>query len=248
MSSSTIARTATTPAAKGTCFMVTLETDGLSPGSHIRSISACVMDKDRIHDAVHQFDQLVGGSQTDKPRARTAKRVPITLAINRFHQWVVGYPSPHFFWCCGSHVYYAIYAETCQSLGIQTPFQYYNVRDTRTAMEVRGIDHAKAKALIPDEVKKVLVIGCPVSDCIKQTYRSGVFEDNSAVMFKSVSCTTANIRSTVCMICRWVLFVPLVLMVANIVLRIILNEATNAFEFILPVVIVLFIELFGLLE
>lgn len=88
-----------------------------------------------------------------------------------FHEWAARYPAPRRFWACGPHFDYSIYAEACRLTDVtQDVFEYWAVRDTRTALDVAGVSKKDAAATIPSDVRKKLVKHHALSDCIEQTY------------------------------------------------------------------------------
>lgn len=172
-------------------IMVDLETLGLRPGAVILSIGACVMDEKRMHDKQHQFDQNVSrSSQTERGgfhvlketqdwwetrpeaarNALLANQLSIRKAIDKFHAWAERYPEPRFFWCAGPHFDYALYAEACRLCDMKPLFEYWAVRDVRTAKDLVRMSKEDAKLAVPLAVRARLVKHHALSDCIQQTY------------------------------------------------------------------------------
>ena len=172
-------------------IMVDLETLGLRPGAVIRSIGACHMDPKRMHDKKHQFDQNVTRtSQTERAgfhvfpdtvewwdqqseAARNAllvNPVHIRKALEKFHAWAEQYPEPRFFWCAGPHFDYALYAEACRLCDMKPLFEFWAVRDVRTAKDLVRMSKEDAKLAVPLSVREKLVKHHALSDCIQQTY------------------------------------------------------------------------------
>lgn len=172
-------------------IMVDLETLGLRPGAVILSIGACVMDEKRMHDKQHQFDQNVSrSSQTERGgfhvlketqdwwetqpeaarNALIANQLSIRKAIDKFHAWAERYPEPRFFWCAGPHFDYALYAEACRLCDMKPLFEFWAVRDVRTAKDLVRMSKEDAKLAVPLAVRARLVKHHALSDCIQQTY------------------------------------------------------------------------------
>jgi DNA polymerase III epsilon subunit-like protein len=176
------------PKTPPTEIMVDLETLGVRPGCAIIAIAACVMDKKRMGDPAHQFYQNVKpltdrGFHSDpttiawweKQDAKARDilehdQIPISSALAAFHVWAEKYPEPRRFWACGPHFDFSIYAEACRLVDVTPAFKFYDVRDTRTALDMAGISKKDADEMIPDDVRKTIVPHHALSDCIQQTY------------------------------------------------------------------------------
>ena len=171
--------------------MFDLETLGLRPGAVIISIGACIMSEKDMHDKEHQFDQNVtresqpesGGfhvlqstvdwwaEQSEKARnALVDNQVSIQDAIEKFHAWAAKYPEPRALWCAGPHFDYALYAETCRLCDIKPLFEFWMVRDVRTAKDMAYMRKEDTKLAVPPRVRETLVDHHALSDCIRQTY------------------------------------------------------------------------------
>ena len=119
----------------------------------------------------HEYASCQWEKQSEAARnALLVNPVHIRKAINAFHAWAERYPEPRFFWCTGPHFDYALYAEACRLCNIKPLFEFWAVRDVRTAKDLVRMSKEDAKLAAPLAVREKLVDHHALSDCIKQTY------------------------------------------------------------------------------
>jgi hypothetical protein len=79
-------------------------------------------------------------------------RLPLKLVLSDFNIWFNQEPKPDLVWCQGLNFDIPILSEAYSRCGINTPWKYYNVRDTRTLYDiadfkdtVKNTDHISLK-------------------------------------------------------------------------------------------------------
>lgn len=153
-----------------THVMVDLETWGITPGSDLRSIGACVFDPETGHvaerNSVGTFYQAVDNSEMDfwnrrkYPLRRDPKTVqwwndqsaeaqaafasPVDLldGLRLFSEWFATVRGTHI-WAHGSHFDVPILEAAYGAVYLSAPWHYRAPRDTRTCFDLAGIkDHS----------------------------------------------------------------------------------------------------------
>jgi hypothetical protein len=138
--------------------MLDLETWGTVPGVAIRSVGAAVFDPhgeghgETFYRNIIDRTCWVAGLTVDKSTAAWwgkqsigAQEVfandprPIVSVISEFHAFVMKHGTLHP-WCQGSGFDTAIWEAAAKAVGSPVPWKFWNLRDTRTAYHLAGLD------------------------------------------------------------------------------------------------------------
>lgn len=146
-------------------IMVDTETLGTKPGSIVLAIAAVTFDPYSDDEAAgYDFYTNIDrdsaeehGLKADRatelwwskqdPSARDALLVnpkPLPRAMSLLSKFILKHKCTRV-WCQGAN-FDAVLLEACfQATGIEVPWSYYNVRDTRTVYELAALDHRAVK-------------------------------------------------------------------------------------------------------
>lgn len=137
--------------------MLDIETFGTSPGSVIRSIGAVAFELtgeigETFYVNVDKQSCLSAGLVVDpntekwwgeqSPAAQKAFLVdpkPLKVALEQFASWLLAQNAPTI-WSQGANFDPPVLEAAYRALGKETPWRFYNVRDTRTIYDVFGFD------------------------------------------------------------------------------------------------------------
>lgn len=140
-------------------IMIDLETYGTKPGAAIRSIGAVEFNPYTLRDYGREFYQNICDDscrqlgldfdaetikwweeQGEKAQAALQDdKIPIKEVADAFRDWV---QEGHgvFIWCQGAAFDAVLWEAVCERLGVKEPWQFTNVRDTRTIYQVGKIN------------------------------------------------------------------------------------------------------------
>jgi hypothetical protein len=140
--------------------MVDIETLGKKAGCPILSIGACFFNPFTSETPAITFDckidlfsSLLHGFKVDdstlqwwqeqdkNAQSEISKGTKLTVkeALSSFSGWYDQYAGEQF-WCQGATFDAPILAEYYERLGIKTPWEFWNVRDTRTVYDIKNFD------------------------------------------------------------------------------------------------------------
>lgn len=141
--------------------MVDLETWGTYAGSAIRSVAALEFDLmgERIAHDTAFYMNVNTPSQTDlgllmeqstvdwwarqsaeAQQALEVEQQHILVVLDKLHSWFLSLNGSPFVWCQGANFDVVLLAEIYRRANRQTPWRFFNVRDTRTAYMLGGIN------------------------------------------------------------------------------------------------------------
>lgn len=148
-------------------LMIDIETLGLSPGCAIKQIGSCLFDKDTgninepkiIHININSNFNY--GLRTDRStmewwsrqneqakRLFKEKGVALSLALKTFSK-SYDFENIDTFWSHGSTFDFPILHEAYRVCGLQVPWLFKKIRDTRTIFDLFPVDFEKYKNDIP---------------------------------------------------------------------------------------------------
>ncbi len=142
--------------------MLDLETWGIAPGSALRSIGAVLFDPRggcisslEPHEFYANIDRAsceFAGLAIDPATVRwwrrqpqeaqdalLAEAKPLHIVAMQFHEWwrlVRG----RYLWSNGANFDEPLWRAACSAVGLRVPWAYWDVRDTRTAWDLAGVD------------------------------------------------------------------------------------------------------------
>jgi hypothetical protein len=137
--------------------MLDIETFGTSPGSVIRSIGAATfeltgeigktfyvnVDKQSCLSAGLVVDpkteQWWAEQSASAQKAFLVDPQPLKIALEQFSSWFFAQQAP-IIWSQGANFDPPLLEAAYRALGKETPWKFYNVRDTRTVYDVFGFD------------------------------------------------------------------------------------------------------------
>jgi hypothetical protein len=144
-------------------IMFDLETWGTAPGSALRSIGAALFDLEtgevkatfyeNIDDASCEAAGLTKDAGTARWWAGQAKEAqdallegqrPLLEVVARFHAWFNANKG-RFVWCQGAGFDAPLWEAAAAAVGQRAPWKFWDVRDTRTAYDLAGIDTRNIK-------------------------------------------------------------------------------------------------------
>ncbi len=139
-------------------IMLDLETWGIMPGCAIRSVGAVVFDPqgeghgETFYRNVLDRSCWVAGLTVDKStvawwenQSKEAQEVfandpkPIASVVSDFHAFIAKLEQVHP-WCQGSGFDTSIWEAVARAVGRPIPWKFWNLRDTRTAYHLAGLD------------------------------------------------------------------------------------------------------------
>jgi hypothetical protein len=142
--------------------MMDLETFGTAPGSALRSIGAVTFDpyeefqEQQTFYANIDLDSCTGCGLNVDPKtaewwstqpweARQAlltNPCPLAQVVMEFHAWWHRV-NARFLWSNGANFDEVLWRVACKAVGVEVPWKYWNVRDTRTIWDIAGVNHRK---------------------------------------------------------------------------------------------------------
>lgn len=136
--------------------MIDTETLGTSPGAAILSIGAVMFGPEGIADTFYASIQLASCtavgltiepatvqwwmSKSDQARAAAfaADAQPLPVVLIAFRQWIIE-QNANFPWCHGASFDVPLLEVAFKACGIPVPWEFWNVRDTRTLYDLAGV-------------------------------------------------------------------------------------------------------------
>lgn len=148
-----------------THIMMDLETFGTAPGCAIRSIGAVVFDRTVVGaefyanidpQSCRGVGLLIDPATIDwwKKQPEAVREIfddnprPIMEVINDFHSWFL-MQKGMFLWAHGTVFDVGIWEEACRRSNMRWPWNFHNIRDTRTLFHVARYHPRKSDNLIP---------------------------------------------------------------------------------------------------